>query len=135
ARAERMLRDEQIQDELDIYNPLIPDAGELSATLFVELTTQDELREWLPRLVGIERMVELLIGEVDPEVIRGGVDEAHAAQLTRDEVTATVHYVRFRLTPAQVERFVTETSSRVSWAAWASDRKSTRLNSSHVAIS
>src|SRR5256714_6800237 len=65
ARAERMLRDDQIQGELDAYNPLIPDAGELSATLFVELTAKEQLEEWLPKLVGIERSVELLVGDAE----------------------------------------------------------------------
>src|SRR3954454_8647836 len=63
ARAEKMLRDEQILEELEIYNPLIPDAGELSATLFVELTSKAELEEWLPKLVGIERAAELRFGD------------------------------------------------------------------------
>jgi hypothetical protein len=105
ARAERMLSDEQIQTELDIYNPLIPDAGELSATLFVELTSKAELMEWLPKLVGIERSLELIIGN---EVVRCEVEEAHAEQLTRENITASVHYVRFRLTPEQVARFGSE---------------------------
>jgi hypothetical protein len=108
ARAERMLRDEQIQEELDIYNPLIPDAGELSATLFVELTTKDDLMTWLPKLVGIEASVELLIGSSDPDVVRCEPDAAHAGQLTRTDMTATVHYIRFRLTPQQIERFAAE---------------------------
>jgi hypothetical protein len=42
---------------------------------------------------------------VAPEVVRCDVDEAHAANLTREQVTAAVHFVRFRLTPEQVERF------------------------------
>ena len=54
ARAERMLRDEQIAHEVETYNELIPDAGELSGTLFLELTSDEALREWLPKLVGIE---------------------------------------------------------------------------------
>ena len=54
ARAERMLRDEQIAHEVETYNELIPDPGELSGTLFLELTSDDALREWLPKLVGIE---------------------------------------------------------------------------------
>src|SRR5205814_8255119 len=41
ARAERMLRDEQIQAELHLYNRPIPGPGELSATLFIELTSKD----------------------------------------------------------------------------------------------
>lgn len=102
ARAERMLTDAQIQAELDIYNPLIPEPGNLAATLFVELTTEADLREWLPKLVGIERSVALTIG---PEAVRASVDPTHAAQLTREEVTASVHYVHFAFTEGQVEAF------------------------------
>jgi hypothetical protein len=109
ARAEKLVSDEAIQAELDVYNPLIPSAGELSATLFVELTSKEQLVEWLPKLVGVERSVELLIGEgAGADVVRGEVESAHAEQLTREDVTASVHYVRFRLTPEQVERFASE---------------------------
>jgi hypothetical protein len=99
ARAERMLTDEAIQTELDIYNPLIPETGRLCATLFIELTSKDELIEWLPKLLGVERSVELRIGG---EVVRARPEDAHDAQLTRDHVTASVHYVWFDLTPDQV---------------------------------
>ena len=104
ARAERMLTDAAIQGELDTYNPLIPDPGELSATLFIELTSESELREWLPKLVGIERSVELRIGdEPGAVVLRAEPDHAHAAQLTRDEITASVHYIRWSFTPQEIE--------------------------------
>ena len=102
ARVERLYSDEAIMHELDTYNPLIPDPGSLSATLFVELTSKAELMEWLPRLVGVERAVEVRVGG---DVVRSEVDEAHADQLTREDVTASVHYVRFRLTPAQIDAF------------------------------
>jgi hypothetical protein len=110
ARAERLLSDGAIQVELDTYNPLIPGPGELSATLYVELTSRAEMEQWLPRLVGIERSVRLEIGgpasgRSAPEVVPGQVDPAHAANLTRDTVTAAVHFVRFELSPAQVEMF------------------------------
>jgi hypothetical protein len=109
ARAEKMLTDAAIQTELDTYNPLIPEPGHLSATLFVELTSKAEMVEWLPKLAGIERSVEVIIGEGEGcEVVRCVVDEDHAAQLTREEMTASVHYVRFELTPAQIERFAIE---------------------------
>ena len=42
----------------------------------------------------------------DGEVVRAVVDEDHDKQLTREETTASVHYVRWQLTPEQVERFV-----------------------------
>src|SRR6516164_7692231 len=63
ARAERMLHDEQIQHEVETYNKLIPDAGELSATLLLELTSEVALREWLPRLVGIEDHVWIVLAD------------------------------------------------------------------------
>jgi hypothetical protein len=117
-RVERMLNDEQVQGELDVYNPLIPEPGELSATLFIELTSEAALREWLGKLVGIERAVEIRIGasglpgdpgatrsQGDLEVVSSLPEASHAEALTREEVTSSVHYVRFSLTPQQVASF------------------------------
>ena len=109
ARAEKILTDDAIQIELDIYNPLIPERGSLAATLFIELTSKDDLVEWLPKLVGIERSAELRIGRPGhEEVVRARPDAEHERQLTRETVTASVHYVLFELTPEQVERFASE---------------------------
>lgn len=106
ARAERLLSDEAIEVELDTYNPLIPGPGELSASLYIELTSRQEMEKWLPGLVGIERCVTLEVGPPGAvEVVRCQVDEQHASHLTREEVTAAVHFVRFALTEDQVDRF------------------------------
>jgi hypothetical protein len=105
ARAERMLSDEQVQAELDIYNPLVPEAGELSLTLFLELTSEEELREWLPKLVGIERSLRLEVGGV---AVPGEPETAHEESLTREEVTASVHYVGFSLGAGLVRRFAAD---------------------------
>ncbi len=106
ARVEKLISDEAIETELGIYNPLIPEPGALAATLFIELVTEDELRQWLPRLVGIETQVELRLGTgPDAQVVRCLVDPDHAKQLTRDEITASVHYVHWTLDPAQVAAF------------------------------
>jgi Protein of unknown function (DUF3501) len=119
ARAEKMVSDEQIQKELDVYNALIPEPGELSATLFIELTGEEALRDWLPRLVGIERAVLLRLPGEDPgaesagivdgltgqHVVRARPDAAHDEALTRPDITASVHYIRFALDPVEVERF------------------------------
>jgi hypothetical protein len=108
ARAEKILSDEGIQTELDIYNPLIPEPGHLATTMFIELTTDGEMREWLPKLVGIERHIVLRLGDGPAaEEVRCTVDPDHEKQLTRDEVTAAVHYVHFELSPDQVEAFRT----------------------------
>jgi len=108
ARVEKIATDEGIEAELATYNPLIPEPGHLSATLFVELTSEPDLREWLPKLVGIETAVEIRLGAgADAEVVRCQVDPDHEAQLTRTEITASVHYVTFALTEEQVEAFAT----------------------------
>jgi hypothetical protein len=103
ARAEKILSDEAIQIELDIYNRLLPAVGELSATLFIELTSDGSMREWLPRLVGIERSLAI---EVGGDRVPSVPEAAHAAALVREAVTPAVHYVRFAFTPAQVAAFV-----------------------------
>jgi hypothetical protein len=102
ARVEKLISDEAIETELRVYNPLVPEPGQLCATLFIELTSKDALMEWLPKLVGIERAVALRLA--DGEVIRAVVDEDHEKQLTREEITASVNYVRWELTSDQVER-------------------------------
>src|SRR6266508_4525278 len=93
ARAEKIISDEGIQTELDIYNPLIPEPGHLSATLFVELTSKPDLMHWLPKLVGIERAAVLRLPGGD--TVAAEPEAAHAGQLTDDDVTASVHYIGF----------------------------------------
>jgi hypothetical protein len=98
ARVERIATDEGIQAELDVYNRLLPGPGELSATLFIELTDDEALRRWLPRLVGIERALAFELGDLRV----ASVPEAdHAASLTRETVTPAVHYLRFAFGPAE----------------------------------
>ena len=106
ARVEKIISDEGVQGELDVYNPLIPGAGSLAATLFIELTTKDDLQTWLPKLVGIERDIDLRIGSGPGAItVTCTPDPDHEKQLTRDEITAAVHYVHWDLTPEQVEAF------------------------------
>jgi hypothetical protein len=104
ARVEKLISDEAIQTELDIYNTLIPERGVLSATMFVELTSEVALREWLPRLVGIETAAVLELANGDR--VRSEPEAQHAAQLSDAETTSSVHYVRFILTPDQVDGLV-----------------------------
>ena len=103
ARVEKLITDAEIQVELDIYNPMIPEQGQLCATLFLELTSDDQMREWLPKLVGIETSVVFVLPNGDR--VRSITEEQHADQLTREHVTAAVHYVRFEFTPEQIDSF------------------------------
>ena len=103
ARVERMDSDAAIEGELAVYNKLIPEPGSLSATLFIELTSDEDLRSWLPKLVGIEKSIELRLS--DGTVIVDIPEADHEAQLTREEITASVHYIGFVLTESEVEAF------------------------------
>jgi hypothetical protein len=103
ARAERMLRDEHIAHEVETYKQLIPDADELSATLMIELTSERELREWLPRLVGIELHVAVVLP--DGTRVVGAPSEEDELRLTRDDITAAVHFLKFRFAASDVEMF------------------------------
>lgn len=102
-RVEKVLTDEGVLEELKAYNPMIPEPGQLCATLFLELTSEDQVREWLPKLAGLENSISLLLA--DGSRVRGEIDAQHAAGLTRDDVTAAVHYLTFNFTPEQVNAF------------------------------
>ena len=116
ARAEKIFTDEGIQDELDVYNPMVPEPGQVCATMFIELTSDDEMREWLPKLVGIERALRFRLP--NGEIVRCTVDPQHASQLTREHVTAAVHYVTFEFTPEQVAVFAQGTLLEVDLPAY-----------------
>lgn len=79
-----------VRAELAVYNQALPDAAELSATLFIEITDDDRIRDELARLVGIDEHVALEIGEARvPGVFEAG-------RQTEEKLSA-VQYVRFPL--------------------------------------
>jgi hypothetical protein len=94
ARAERMMTDDAIAGEVATYNELVPDAGELSGTLFLELTDATALREWLPKLREVEFSVRFELGAGDGPSRVAGIPRDEE-RLTRDDITSTVHYLRF----------------------------------------
>jgi hypothetical protein len=102
-RAEKLVTDEGVMEELKVYNPMIPNPGQLCATLFLELTSEEQVREWLTKLAGLENSIFIQLS--DGSKIRGTIDAQHAAGLTRPDVTAAVHYLTFEFTPEQVEQF------------------------------
>lgn len=103
ARVEKLVSDEDIQVELDIYNPMIPEPGQVCATMFIELTSDEQMREWLTKLAGVENSV--LLVAADGTEVRAVVDEQHEEGLTRENVTAAVHYLRFEFSEQAVAAF------------------------------
>lgn len=103
ARVEKLTTDDDIQVELDTYNPMIPNPGQVCATMFIELTTDEQMREWLTKLAGVENAVRLVLS--DGTEIPAIIDEQHSEGLTRDHVTAAVHYLRWEFSQEQVAAF------------------------------
>ncbi len=100
ARAEKLNSDQAIETELNIYNPLMPQVNELSATLFIELVSKSEMMEWLPKLVGIEESLFLIVENNGERFeVQSVTEQAHKQNLTRDTITASVHYIKFFLPP------------------------------------
>ena len=107
-RAEHIGDPRKIQEEIDVYNGLLPGEGELSATLFVEITDAGAIRPTLNRLVGIDEHVRL---EVDGVVVRA---EFEAGRSEADRISS-VQYLRFRL-PEASRRRIGEAGATVALA-------------------
>jgi hypothetical protein len=95
-RAERIVRDDRIQEEVNIYNELIPAPGQLSATGLIEIKDQSNLRTILDTMVGLDHggTTFLVIGDEQVEAVYEG------GQSNQVRISA-VHYVTFDLTTAQ----------------------------------
>ena len=106
-RVERIVDPKKIQEELDVYNALLPVPGELSATLLIELTDADTMKEWLDLFMGLDhgQKVGLRVGG---EVVYGEFEGGHS----HETKISAVHFVRFRPTSAMVQSLADQ-SARV----------------------
>jgi hypothetical protein len=97
-RIERIFEAAGIQEELDAYNPLIPDGCNLKATFMVEVPDEEERRKVLANLKGIEDEVWLRVDGFDP--VFAVADE----DLERENAdkTSSVHFMRFEFTPEMI---------------------------------
>jgi hypothetical protein len=102
-RVERITEDARIQEELDVYNALLPQPGELSATLMIEIGSEAEIKPVLDRFQGIDvgEHVRLQVGR-DHAV--PGRFEAGRSDTERGKLSA-VHFLRFPFPPAAVRAF------------------------------
>ena len=98
-RIERIYEAEGIQEELDAYNPLIPDGSNWKATFMVEFPEVEERKAMLARLVGIEDKVWLQVGDGDRIAPIADEDLERAD----DDKTSAVHFLRFELTARDVQ--------------------------------
>src|SRR5205823_5613997 len=92
-RIERIFEDAGIQDELDAYNPLIPDGSNWKATMLIEYPEEAERRRMLGLLRGIEQRVWAQVAA--SERVYAIADED--LERENDEKTSSVHFLRFEL--------------------------------------
>ncbi len=98
-RAERIFEQDEIQDELDAYNPLIPDGGNWKATMLIAYPDEDERRVALARLVGIEGRVWV----ATPDAGRTYAIADEDLERSTEEKTSSVHFLRFELSASMID--------------------------------
>lgn len=97
-RLERIFEPEGIQEELDVYNPLIPDGRNWKATFMLEFPEEARRRAMLARLIGIERTVWIQVRGYERV---GPIANEDLERQTADK-TASVHFLRFELATAMI---------------------------------
>ncbi len=99
-RVEHILDPHKVQEELDVYNALMPGSGELSATLLIELTEQDRMKEWLDVFMGLDHGETVAI-RAGTEQVFGEFEGGHS----HETKISAVHFVRFRPTASMTAAF------------------------------
>jgi len=97
-RIEKTFEEAGIQDELDVYNPLVPDGSNWKATMLIEYEDVEERRRALARLRGIEERVWIQV-EGSPRVFAIADDDL---ERQNEEKTSSVHFLRFELEPEMI---------------------------------
>jgi hypothetical protein len=92
-RVERIFDPAKVQEELDVYNALLPSKDELSATLLIEITEEAKMKHWLDSFMGLDRGQTVAIVTGGEEVF-GEFEGGHS----HDTKISAVHFVRFRPT-------------------------------------
>jgi hypothetical protein len=98
-RIEKIFEEQGIEDEIDAYNPLIPDGRNLKATMLIEYEDVDERREALAKLKGVEDRTWIRV-EGCPRVFAIADEDL---ERENEDKTSAVHFVRFELTNEMAE--------------------------------
>jgi hypothetical protein len=96
-RAERIVDDARVAEEVAVYNTLLPRPGELAATMFIEIAESARIKPVLDALQGIDTGDHVRL-EVGPHAVPGVFEAGHSDE-EKGKLSA-VHFVRFALPPA-----------------------------------
>ena len=97
-RIERIFEAKGIQEELDVYNPLIPDGSNWKATFMVEYDDEKERKQMLAKLIGVDKAVWMQVEGFDK--VRPICNED--LERETEDKTSSVHFMRFELSPEMV---------------------------------
>jgi len=97
-RIERIFEPGGIQEELDVYNPLIPDGGNWKATFMIEYEDPAERKPALSKMIGIERRVQIKVEGYDPVIPIANEDLIRETE----NKTSSVHFLRFEFPPETI---------------------------------
>lgn len=98
-RVEKIFNAAEIEEELEAYNPLIPDGSNWKATFMIEYADAEERRVALTKMAGIEHKVWASVGELERVYATANED----LERSNDEKTAAVHFMRFELSEEAIE--------------------------------
>lgn len=107
-RVEHIYDEQKIQNEIDIYNALIPDQDELSATLFIEIIDESKIKPQLDQMIGLDNGKSLYF-QIGTDRVYANFEEGHS----NESKISAVHYIRFKLTPDQ-EKKIAEKNDEIS---------------------
>ena len=98
-RAEKIFEEQAIREEIDAYNPLIPDGRNFKATMMIEYDDENERRAALAKLKGVEDRTWIRV-EGSPRVYAVADEDL---ERENEEKTSAVHFLRFELTKEMAE--------------------------------
>jgi len=99
-RAERLVHDEQIQEEVDVYNTIMPPENGLSATLFIEVVEEEKIRPVLNKFIGLTDRQTLYL-DINGEKIYAKFEQGRE----EENKISSVHYIQFLFSNEQKNNF------------------------------
>lgn len=99
-RAERLVHDEQIQEEVDVYNTIMPPENGLSATLFIEVVEEAKIRPVLNKFIGLTDHQTLYL-DINGEKVYAEFEQGRE----EENKISSVHYVQFLFSNEQKKNF------------------------------
>ncbi|WP_416695212.1 DUF3501 family protein [Candidatus Pseudothioglobus sp. Uisw_050_01] len=100
-RIEKIFEADGIQEELDVYNSLVPEGSNLKATMMIEYTNVEERAVALSKLIGVERSIYFQVGNHDKVFAICNEDMDRETEVK----TSAVHFMRFEFDQGMVKEF------------------------------